>query len=441
MLKIKQRNIILWSIIFRSLIDIVYITIISKHFARFALEINYKKYILSWLLFILSLMIIEKIISKKHTKTSVLICYIVYFINYIPTISLWALANFPNAFFIYVNIYWYMILIFMLCYSHISIRPVKLHIDSRVSKILLYIIFILFAFFAIFFSYKYNDLKLHFSLLDVYDLRFKARNYDIGTIMNILYRCASTLVFPLYAITFLIKRKWLLFIFVCYLQLLMFSIAGHKFFFFIIPVAVLAYFFYDDKYLKLIPKIFSIMVGVSFIEKAFFNTYYIASFFVRRMMYVPALLNYYYYDFFKSNPPIFFSTDMILSQTGLVKSPYKIPIPRLIASYYYNSPETNANTGMLGDAFANLGVYGVIIFPIIFFVFLVLIDIITYKVPKKYFIGVIVSMIVALTNGKLNGILYFYIVPLTPLLILLYNTMKNKEQQKKLALESFRIYK
>lgn len=422
----KNKNaVILWSIIFRLLIEVVYVIFINKYYFQFSIKFNYEKYILSWIIFIISLLIINKIISRENIKNSIIITYLIYIMNYIPLISFWSLTDLSIKFFIYINIYWFFILSLILLYSKIKIRPKRVYFGRKISMLLLWGVFILASIFALIYSYKYNGLKIHIGLDDLYELRATAKEGNNSTLINLLYRWVSTVIFPLFALNFFIRKKWVTFVFVCYLQLLMFSVAGHKFYLFIIPVALVAYYFYNDRFLNYIPKWLSIFVLFSLFESLIFKTYYVADLFVRRLLYLPAKISYYYYDYFNYNEPVYFAYDMVLKRLGIIKTPYSEPVSIVIGAKYFNTTlDVNSNTGMFGDAYANLGFYAIIIFPVIFVLAMMLIDVITYNIPKKYLISIIISIVIFLINGELNGIFYNYIIPLT-FILLFYDFKKN----------------
>jgi len=410
----KKHDIFIWSIVFRILLEVIYIKDISRNYDQFVLDFNFNKYLISWVMLTLSLFLVERFISSKELRTSSLVCFIIYLMNYIPLISLWALADMGNIFFLYFNVYWFLILGLINVYSSISIKPRKPLSSAVFSRNMLYGIFAVFALFGLYFSYRYNGLRIHLDFLDVYSHRYAFQEKDISTLMNLAYYIVSSVVFPFYAIKFLLEKKWIFFTFACFMQLLMFSMAGNKSYLMIIPVGIVACYFYNDKYISLVPKLLSGLTAVAFLEIVINKSAYIASFFVRRLLYIPAIISSYYCEFFTENSPVYFAQDKVLVRFGL-ESPYSQPFSRVIGEVYYTNA-TNANTGMLGDAFANLGVYSIVFFPIIFIFALILLDRITYGISKKVYMGVLVAMIVAFLNGEISGIFYNFLAPLFVLL-------------------------
>ena len=120
---------------------------------------------------------------------------------------------------------------------------------------------------------------------------------------------------------------------------------------------------------------------------------FIAKYFIRRMIFVPAYLGKEYFDFFGENG-LDYLRSSILRRFGF-QSPYTGGIPRTIGLYVYNNSETNANTGLCGDAFANFGWISLVFYPLIL--------VLTFKLLEKSMEGldnriiITVSFIMAYT--------------------------------------------
>jgi hypothetical protein len=311
----------------------------------------------------------------------------------------------------------------MLGYSKVKISSPKIKISENFKNIMFMLIFLLFAAYGIYYSYKFSGFRIHFNLLAVYDIRDTGSN--ASTLEGLLYYIVSTLVYPLYAICYYKNKKWIGFFMVLFLQLLMFSVAGHKLYFFIIPIGIIAYHFYDDNLFKDIPKLSSLLIMTGIFENYFLESGFIINYFVRRMMYLPAMLDNYYFEFFTTHSPIYFGQDKILTRLGVTSSPYSTPVSKVIGNVYMRG--SNANTGLFGDAYSNLGIYSVVVFPIILLVIMILLDLVTYKVPKKYYITVLVSIVMILINGQMSGIFYNFILPMSVLFLFMGYTSTEKE--------------
>jgi len=100
-------------------------------------------------------------------------------------------------------------------------------------------------------------------------------------------------------------------------------------------------------------------------------------------------------------------------------SPYTEKITNLVgARFYINS---YANNGLFSDAYANLGVLGVIILPIMIAMVFKLLDRCSDGLPSKLCIGIILVsaytflsssfFVVLLTHGFLLGCIIIYLIP------------------------------
>lgn len=89
----------------------------------------------------------------------------------------------------------------------------------------------------------------------------------------------------------------------------------------------------------------------------------ILSLFTRRVLMVPAILKFEYYEFFSQHKKVYFA-DGIIGKLFGIESPYPQNVSKVIAEYI-GIPESSCNTGYWGDAYANMGIIGVVLFSVI----------------------------------------------------------------------------
>jgi len=121
--------------------------------------------------------------------------------------------------------------------------------------------------------------------------------------------------------------------------------------------------------------------------------------FPRRVLYVPAILKFQYYDFFSVNPKVFFADGIIGKLLG-VDSPYQRSVAYTIA-YEFFGVESMANTGYWGDAYANMGVLGVILFSIVLVLIVKYIEINTNNLNISFVISSTFFSFYILNDGAL----------------------------------------
>ena len=85
----------------------------------------------------------------------------------------------------------------------------------------------------------------------------------------------------------------------------------------------------------------------------------------RRLMYLPSWLNTLYYEFFSNNSKVWWSQNTIILQK-IIPDIYDSSPITLISNFFFNGVIPTPNTGLFADAYLNLGVLGIIIYPILY---------------------------------------------------------------------------
>ena len=117
----------------------------------------------------------------------------------------------------------------------------------------------------------------------------------------------------------------------------------------------------------------------------------------RRLMYLPSWLNTLYYKFFAINPKVWWSQNTIFLQK-IIPDVYNTSPIALISEYYFKGVIPTPNTGLFADAYMNLGVLGIIVYPLLYKF--------TFNVAQKIYSGygweievlVATKLVLALTN-------------------------------------------
>ncbi len=250
-------------------------------------------------------------------------------------------------------------------------------------------------------------------LLDVYDVRRESRLSN--TMASVYaYFWLAKVICPI-ALVFAIERKkyFMAFIFI-FALLYLFMTTGHKSVFFTVLLIMAMYRGgkdYESKrnfiingalVLFLVSIILTILLG--------FNT--VESLFIRRLLFIPALLNNYYFDFFDNNH-VYYSSSYL---SFLIDYPFDRPIPEVIGFNYFNSNEMSANNGYISDGFANAGSLGVFINIILAAVLLKVFK--DFSVSPKY-AGLIFVTFYAIQGSAMStvlmthgGVLLLILVPM-----------------------------
>lgn len=407
-------------ILFRLSLDFLYVFVLKDYSKSsellstgiFNLEVNIAKYLLSWLVFLIFLVFLKRGILLTRNKASEIIILGLFIMSFIPSISLFGLANLDYEFLLYFTMFWAILLglTYLFCnikYKHNKVTLKNSLLNSEKFKYIIWMsIVYIFCFGVILISWKYSGLRLNLTLdsVKIYQLRSQA---ELGTILDYFRNNAMYIVIPFAAIYCFQKRKWLLLCFLVWIQLLLYGIDNQKAALFILPVSILGYVFYKKYFIGLIPKFLVLGNIIIYIEAVIGKSTFLISTLLERIYYLPAILSNCYFEYFRDIPPVMPFVSL-LEKMGLVTNyQYKTGVPYLIADKFLNNPYISANTGMFGSAFS-YGIVGVILIPIAYAYFFHLLDLATSNLEIKTFISVLIILVYVITGATIFVVLSVY---------------------------------
>ena len=338
--------------IYRILLDYIYANYTSPIWGYYGFDNNATTYslIISWLVLIsLTFIILPLFRNQDAFYPDLLILFFV--MKVVPFTTIIRFMNPPYSLsFLY---FIYFALIFLLTKS-LKLKPMPLKIKGVAgsSDLFLYAGLFFFAAIIIFISGYYAHFRIHLSFNDVYDLRGEAKGFDLPLIIRYAWSPATNIL-PLLFAYFLSKKKRLICLFILFLILLNFSINGMKstFFKLLICVAFVLINFKDLKKYYLLGFVFLLLAAI--LEGSLWDLHLVHDIVVRRVFFIPALLDTYYYDYISQNGPMYYA------RGGMA-------IQYVISDVYFGDPEMQSNNGLFSDAFMNLGVLGCFVYPIIY---------------------------------------------------------------------------
>ena len=210
--------------------------------------------------------------------------------------------------------------------------------------------------------------RINLNILDVYDFRGENSYYFTG-IFSYIYAIATQCLVPIGLSLALQSRKYLFAIIFTGVSIFFFMLTGHKSMIFY-PVVVIGIFYAvkSGRFAQVL--MLGILAGfaISWVDLYLYenvseNFGWIVSLFVRRVLFVPALLDYQYLTVFKSELYYYWSMSRIT--LGLVPSPHEVTAPLLVGLLEYGRPGMSANTGFIGSGYAQAGVLGVSIYAVL----------------------------------------------------------------------------
>ena len=396
---------VLLSISYLLLFSLVYKHIISTLFeyAGMINKSNGKWIALSWIILFLYLPLWDKVYLAKD-KFSHEILLLLYLISFLPFTDMVGFGVFSLKYIIFNLLFWF-ILLMIICINSPALeqKQVFAKIPHRFDNgsLVLNSIFIFIALVIIYVTGVYGGFRISKSLFDIYGIRTLANDTNMPILLRYLLGWAQLLL-PLCVGIYVKQKKWLFSIIGIIIGVLSFGFDGSKTSFFLVIMAVL---------INILPKITTSNVNrllmifanvgllMSLIEYHFHHSLYIASYAVRRVMCVPELLRSNYFDYFTNHSPDYYRSSF-LRHFGFV-SEYD-SIPRMISAYYYpNLAVSNSNNGLISDAITNMGILGILIYPIILAFFFRLMD----KWTRNLYISVYLSLGVAIAFYMSNTFL------------------------------------
>lgn len=402
--KIELKRFLLAFILVLSLkafMDWTYLNFVYPNFSYsgFKLDISYIKVLESYILACILGVLIFSFFNAKN-KPSKVIVYILYINVIIPILSLYGLENNPRGY-VYVMILGFLALI------------VTIRFSPKIKIVFLkqgWTFFIAFA--TILSGYVYLQLilsgglsRINFNLLDVYEVRESYGGHS-GALMGYFLPWQAYVINMILLWYGLYRKNFLLIILMILAQLLIFGMTGFKSFLFAPMLVIVLYrSLIKDRHKKLFGFILQgsiVIFVVANIAYLVFGDIVTPSIFIRRLFFIPAQLNAFYFDFFSEHTKLMLSHSILGS---FIKYPYDLLPPQLIA-FNYHGRIFAANTGYLGEAYANFGVLGVVCFSILLGVVLNYLDSISDGLPISLPISVIIIPGMALVNSALLTVLF-----------------------------------
>lgn len=340
-----------------------------SHASTYFIFNNLRIYAL-WLIFIVIVLCMSNISLKNN--------FIKYFIDFyfilifIPTFSY--LTFLEEEYIFTVSIICYHTIVLLLI-STIQIRSESNCDIVKISDILLLILTITSFLAILYYNYLLPGKLNLFNWSEIYEIRlinstFAAQN--LSSIFIIFLKNITSFLLPMLLYISLLKKKYCL-IFVNILSLVIYFInIAEKASFFKIILIIIVYFIFkfaknNLSYFVLVGYIFSNII--SFAELYLLKTNLIFMVFIRRMIYVPINLNFLYYKSFFNNDKLYFKQGVFLF-SKLWNTSFENSYIYKICNDWFNGLTFSPNNGMFGEAYSQIGLLGIFIFPIIIYIYI-----------------------------------------------------------------------
>ena len=402
-----------WCVVYRILLDICYIKFVVPHFeySGFTLHFSFLNYILSVVLLFFGIWMFGKF--SIQISFSKMIMLFLILISFIPFTSMVGLYSFTIEYVVANTVYWMVLSWLMVSIPTINIPPIK---RDRMLYIILLVVVAIFAMTVVYISWRYTGFRLTFDIFNVYTIRRESATFNMPKILEYIF-AATKAVNPILLLFFLSIRKRGIAAIIFGIQILSFSINGSKTVLVSTVISVFFFYIYKERMIKRLPLIMTCMMLLGLVEELFSSSL-ITTFLIRRVMFLPNLLNFNYFDFFTTHEPDYFGQSF-LRYFGA--SSHYPEIDHMIGRIYYGKTSMGANNGLISDAFANLGWVGIFIMPLLLVFVMRLLDASVKGLETRIYVvsAITISFILIssfllttlLTHGLLVIIVILFVLP------------------------------
>lgn len=270
---------------------------------------------------------------------------------------------------------------------------------------------------VVLYSYFNTGLRLHFDLIDVYDIRTEAREYAAPGGISYIIALADNILAVL-MVVFIAQRNWIAAGTLALVIFVNFSITGTKQVLFVPFLGVAGYYA-----IRSFSQTYRIIAGaialcaISILEASLLGSTGLHTLFAYRVLFIPAELHNSYYSYFQYHDLLYYSQSLL----KVYASTEQDNIQFVLGEYSIGDYTARANNGLFSDAYTNLGVIGVVLYPFIIVGYLRLLDGSIYGLPQRmiFVVSVYVAFVLLgmtltsalITSGLLFLVLLLYSIP------------------------------
>ncbi|RUM98859.1 hypothetical protein EET67_04220 [Pseudaminobacter arsenicus] len=281
----------------------------------------------------------------------------------VPSAVMYALADKPN--YIAFSIGLACLIVYFV--SAIPLRRIR--IAKLSANAIMRIMVILTIFYILIMAYVAGFKNFNLNISRVYDFRDTAAE-NIPGIFAYLSTIFSKIIIPMGAVIGLMTRRYTVVIVMIISSILLYGFVSHRGVLLYPMVALGIYFVLTrSPQFSRVLIVLMIIFLIGFIDAAMYFMVgagsiwgWFVDIIVKRGFMVPALLDFNHIEFFWDNPRYYWSASRLTM--GMISSPYELPPANLIGKEFFQNPATAANTGFIGNGFAQAGLWGMVAYSI-----------------------------------------------------------------------------
>ncbi len=383
-------------LIYRILLDIAFVYCIAPNYSYYMnlmTDIHINKIIFSYMI----VAVLMLIMPYKSNHISNILLNVQFLVMLLPMISLYAMSNRSTIFVMVVSLaHILQCLIVWLAHQH-RYQNANIIISNGRTLVLLILCFLL-GISLVYSLGKYGIVSLEaFNLTKVYDIR---QDISYGFPFSYLLPWTFKVVCIVVLLISLEKKYYIGAVGACLFQIYFYLVYANKQTLFSLILVLGCYWLVKkaDLIKGMIYGLILLLVMSGAVYKILGNIL-LLSYLVRRTLFVPATIKFAYYDFFSTNAKLHFA-DNSIGHLLQIASPYDLEAPKLIANYL-EVPDSYCNSGYWGDAFANFGYIGIIIFSLILIFIILWIEKIVRYIPNAIYVPLLVTLFYNLNDSAL----------------------------------------
>lgn len=387
---------------FKILMELAYIycIVVTWDNLQFYYTPNWNACILSYLY----CAVIVLVIPEDDNKLSALICQFFTITSVVPYMIFYWTNN---------KSHWYALCTFcmVLIIFLLANRPgrgwvFEEKINRNTAAVILQVIFVGYVVAALWLCFKGGGIDLRaLSFTDAYEIR------EEGTGLNILeeylLQWSAKALTPFFMAYFLMYKKYLRCAACVVIQAVFYFTFGHKAFLLSIVLFVALYGL--SKWFKKTRIMYSLSFGalaaVTFLYGigARLKVFWVIAWQgVMRMFVEPAKIKFQYFDFFRERDKLLFS-EGIIGKLFSLEYPFDKAIGYVISDFSSGGRLiSNSNTGLIGDAYAQMGEFGMVLCGVLVGVLICVTDRVSTRIPIAYKIAMFSYICITLNDNALQ---------------------------------------
>lgn len=261
-------------------------------------------------------------------------------------------------------LYWILLLIAFIFFQNSAHKKTEYLQFSKIPNLQIYLL-IFSLFFAIVMSGIYSGFRFTISLTDIYSYRMEMREVSMPAIIRYLFIFVGGAILP-YCFSYFLTRKAYLLVGISFIAgVLIFSINGMKTWLISYLLIIGVFITIKLNKDKIIPYVLLFLCGSIILSLYLYRSSdnIILTALLGRTIYLPSKIGYNYITFFDQNHFLFLRESILSS---FFDPPYPVNSAFYIVGGDFTDIYTSrANNGLWGDAYANFGLIGIVIYPIV----------------------------------------------------------------------------